>query len=152
MNKSDVVVKWRDQQPDEHVVWVLLDGEGTKNIVGVTSDWKVKERWEEGHYGSESYFVDDENAGWFFDEEPTCEWEIGYEEQPICGEQATFASHMPGVRPSYLCTEHAKALKVPIPSDTLYRIDEYGDPLDGEDDIEEPEDLPFLPLPEKNNA
>src|SRR5579862_4613253 len=112
MNREEVV-KWRDQEPDEHVVWLLLDVSIT-GVKGVTSDWKVKERWEaETGSAAAAYFVDDPDAE-LFDEELTCEWEVGYEDQPICGEPATFASHMPGVRPSYLCTEHAKALNVPI--------------------------------------
>jgi hypothetical protein len=142
MAKSDVVVKWRDQEPDEHVVWVLLDG--NKNIEGVTSDWKVYERWQGGY---ESYFVDDPDRELFPEEEKYCEWEIDCDPDNLCDEPATYASWdgQETHRISYLCTQHAQMLNVKMDTDTLYRIDEYGDPLDGEDDIE---DLPFLPLPE----
>jgi hypothetical protein len=146
MNHEEEVVKWRDQQPDEHVVWVLLDSD--KDIRGITSDWKVKERWDEENYGCESYFVDDEDAE-LFNGEKDCEWELDDEDQPFCGEPATYASGMPGLRTSYLCAEHAGMLEVPMPSDTLYRIDEFGNPLDAPPTPDaDPEDLPFLPLPE----
>jgi hypothetical protein len=65
---DQTVVKWRDQPEDKHTVWVLLDG---KDVKGVTSDWQVKERWEDssGSHGSECYFVDDPNDELFEEED-----------------------------------------------------------------------------------
>jgi hypothetical protein len=54
------VEEFRDCEPGKKVVWVLYHpANGGAIPVGVTSDWKVKERWEDLDRYWEAYFLDD---------------------------------------------------------------------------------------------